>query len=200
MKRVCVFCGASEGVRPVYADAARCLGAELVARGLGLVYGGCAVGLMGVLADAVLRRGGEVIGVIPEPLVTRELAHTGLTELRVVGSMHERKATMASLVDGFIALPGGLGTLEETFEVLTWAQLGIHRKPVGVLNVDGYWDGLRQLLGHAVEERFVRPEYAALLLFADTPADLLDRFGVWRAPDFPRWLDSSPAAPSDTSR
>jgi len=191
MKRVCVFCGSSEGARPAYADAARRLGAELVARRLGLVYGGCAIGLMGVLADSVLRHGGEAIGVIPEPLVSRELAHTGLTELRVVGSMHERKATMASLVDGFIALPGGLGTLEETFEVLTWAQLGIHGKPVGALNVDGYWEGLRRLLGHAVEERFVRPKYAALLLFADTPADLLDRFAAWQAPDFPRWLDPS---------
>jgi len=175
MKRVCVFCGSSEGGRPAYAEAARRLGAELAARGLGLVYGGCAVGLMGVLADAVLGHGGEVIGVIPEPLVTRELAHTRLTELRIVGSMHERKATMVSLADGFIALPGGLGTLDETFEVLTWAQLRIHTKPVGVLNVDGYWEGLRRLLGHAVDERFVRPEHAALLLFADSPADLLDR-------------------------
>ena len=175
MSRVCVFCGSSEGARPVYAEAARRLGAELVARKMGLVYGGCAAGLMGVIADAVLEGGGEVIGVIPEPLVARELAHTRLTELRIVGSMHERKATMASLSDGFIALPGGLGTLDEMFEILTWAQLGIHTKPVGVLNVDGYWDGLGRLLGHAVEERFVRPEYAALLLFADSPADLLDR-------------------------
>jgi len=159
MKRVCVFCGSSEGARPAYADAARRLGAELVARKLGLVYGGCAVGLMGVLADSVLRHGGEAIGVIPEPLVSRELAHTGLTELRIVGSMHERKATMASLVDGFIALPGGLGTLEETFEVLTWAQLGIHGKPVGVLNVDGYWEGLRRLLAwYVIESRDISPE------------------------------------------
>jgi len=175
LSRVCVFCGSSEGARPAYAEAARRLGAELVARKIGLVYGGCAVGLMGVLADTVLGLGGEVVGVIPEPLVTRELAHTGLTELRVVASMHERKATMASLADGFITLPGGLGTLDEMFEILTWAQLGIHTKPVGVLNVDGYWDGLGRLLGHAVEERFVRPEYAALLLFADSPAELLDR-------------------------
>ncbi|HYS18707.1 MAG TPA: TIGR00730 family Rossman fold protein [Candidatus Binatia bacterium] len=192
MKRICVFCGASEGGRPAYAEAARRLGGELVARGLGLVYGGCAVGLMGVLADTVLHHGGEVIGVIPEPLVARELAHSGLTELRVVGSMHERKATMASLVDGFVALPGGLGTLDETFEALTWAQLGIHGKPVGVLNVEGYWDGLRRVMDHAVQERFVRPEYAALLLFADTPADLLDRFAAWRAPDLqPTWVDSN---------
>jgi uncharacterized protein (TIGR00730 family) len=178
MTRVCVFCGSSEGGRPVYAEAARRLGAELVARKIGLVYGGCAVGLMGVLADAVLLLGGEVVGVIPDSLVSRELAHTGLTELRVVGSLQERKATMASLADGFIVLPGGLGTLDEMFEVLTWAQLGMHTKPVGVLNVDGYWDGLGRLLGHAVEECFVRPEYAALLLFADSPADLLDRLAT----------------------
>jgi len=182
MKRVCVFCGASEGARPAYAEAARQLGSELVARGLGLVYGGCAVGLMGVLADTVLRLGGEVIGVIPQRLASRELAHSGLTELRVVDSMHERKATMASLVDGFAVLPGGLGTLDETFEALTWSQLGIHGKPIGVLNVEGYWDGLRHIIEHAVRERFVSPEYAGLLLFADTPVELLDRFTAWRAP------------------
>jgi uncharacterized protein (TIGR00730 family) len=192
VSRLCVFCGSSEGGRPGYADAARRLGAELVARGIGLVYGGGAVGLMGVIADAVLALGGEAIGIIPEPLVARELAHRGLTELRIVGSMHERKATMAALADGFIALPGGFGTLEETFEILTWAQLGIHAKPVGVLNVEGYWDGLRQLVGQAVAEGFVRPEYAELLMFAETPAALLDRFAAWRPPDIPRaWLDPS---------
>ena len=182
MKRICVFCGAAEGARPAYAEAARRFGAELVARGLGLVYGGCAIGMMGILADTVLARGGEVIGVIPERLASRELAHTGLTELRVVGSMHERKATMASLVDGFAVLPGGLGTLDETFEALTWAQLGLHGKPVGALNVEGYWDGLRRLIEHAVRERFIAPEHAELLLFADTPAELLDGFARWRAP------------------
>jgi len=192
VSRLCVFCGSSAGGRPGYADAARRLGAELVARGIGLVYGGGKVGLMGVLADAVLTQGGEAIGIIPEPLVARELAHRGLTELRIVGSMHERKATMAALADGFIALPGGFGTLEETFEILTWAQLGIHAKPVGVLNVEGYWDGLRQLVGQAVAEGFVRPEYAELLMFAETPAVLLDRFAAWRPPDIPRaWLDPS---------
>ncbi len=192
MSRLCVFCGSSAGGRPGYADAARRLGTELVARGIGLVYGGGKVGLMGVLADAVLSQGGEAIGIIPEPLVARELAHRGLTELRIVGSMHERKATMAALADGFIALPGGFGTLEETFEILTWAQLGIHAKPVGVLNVEGYWDGLRQLVGQAVAEGFVRPEYAELLMFAETPAALLDRFAAWRPPDIPRaWLDPS---------
>ena len=192
MRRICVFCGSAEGARPAYRDAARALGRELATRGLGLVYGGGSVGLMGVLADTALAEGGEVIGVIPGPLATRELAHTGLTELRVVGSMHERKATMARLSDGFVALPGGLGTLEETLEVLTWTQLGIHRKPVGVLNVEGYWDGLERMLGHAIREGFVRAEYAALLLVGRSAPELLDRFAAWHAPAVPRaWLDPS---------
>ncbi len=186
MKRISVFCGASEGARPAYAESARQLGAELVSRGLGLVYGGCAVGIMGVLANAVLRHGGEVIGVIPQTLATRELAHPGLTELRVVSSMHERKATMASLVDGFAVLPGGLGTLDETFEALTWAQVGIHGKPIAALNVEGYWDGLRAVIDHAVRERFVSPDYGRLLLFADTPTELLDRLAAWRTPEIRR--------------
>ena len=192
MRRICVFCGSAEGARPAYRDAARGLGRELATRGLGLVYGGGSVGLMGVLADTVLAEGGEVVGVIPGPLATRELAHKGLTELMVVGSMHERKATMARLSDGFVALPGGLGTLEETLEVLTWTQLGIHRKPVGVLNVEGYWDGLERMLGHAVREGFVRAEYAALLLVGRSAPELLDRFAAWHAPAVPRaWLDPS---------
>ena len=192
MKRLCVFCGSSAGARPAYAEAARALGAALARRRIGLVYGGGSVGLMGALADAVLAASGEVIGVIPGPLVSRELAHSQVTEMRVVGSMHERKATMASLVDGFIALPGGLGTLEETLEVLTWSQLGIHRKPVGVLNVEGYYDALLQLLSHAVREGFVRRDYFSLLLFADTPAELLDRFAAWQPPALPRaWLTPS---------
>lgn len=192
MTRICVFCGSSEGARPEYADAARALASELARRKIGLVYGGGSVGLMGVLADTALAAGGEVIGVIPGPLASRELAHPGLTEMRVVGSMHERKATMAALADGFVALPGGLGTFEETLEILTWAQLGIHRKPVGVLNVEGYWDGLLRMLSHAVREGFVRREYLALLLFADGPADLLDRIETWQPPTFPRaWLDPS---------
>jgi uncharacterized protein (TIGR00730 family) len=192
MRRICVFCGSSPGARPSYADAARVLGVELVRRRLALVYGGGHVGLMGALADATLTHGGEVVGVIPAPLVARELAHRGLTDLRVVDSMHERKATMASLCDGFIALPGGLGTLEETLEILTWAQLGIHRKPVGVLNIDGYYDGLLRFLTHAVREEFVRPEYFALLLFGDTPAELLDKFAAWEPPSMPRaWLTPS---------
>jgi uncharacterized protein (TIGR00730 family) len=194
MKRICVFCGSSTGARTAYVDAARLLAAELVQRELGLVYGGGAVGLMGALADAVIAAGGEVIGVIPGPLASREIAHAGITELRIVDSMHERKATMASLVDGFIALPGGLGTLEETLEILTWAQLGIHRKPVGVLNVEGYYDGLLRMLSHGVREEFIRPEYFALLLFGDTSAELLDKFAAWQPPPLARaWL-----APSQT--
>jgi hypothetical protein len=189
MKRICVFAGSSTGVRPEYAQAAQALAAELARRGLGLVYGGGSVGLMGVLADSALAQGVEVIGVIPGPLATRELAHSGLSDLRVVGSMHERKATMASLVDGFVALPGGLGTLEETLEVLTWSQLGIHEKPVGLLNVAGYFDPLRSLLTRAAAEGFVRREYLDLLLSADTPAALLDAFVAWRPPTLIRaWL------------
>jgi uncharacterized protein (TIGR00730 family) len=192
MRRLCVFCGSSGGTRPEYAEAARVLGAELVGRGIGLVYGGGSVGLMGTIADTVLAKGGEVIGVIPGPLASRELAHRGLTEMRVVASMHERKATMAALADGFIAMPGGLGTFEEILEILTWSQLGIHRKPVGVLNVESYYEALLRLLTHAVSEGFVRREYASLLLFADTPADLLDRFAAWQPPALPvAWLTPS---------
>lgn len=192
MTRICVFAGSSTGGRPDYADATRALAHELVKRKLGLVYGGGSVGLMGVLADAALAEGGEVVGVIPRPLASKELAHPGLTELRVVETMHERKATMAALVDGFVALPGGLGTLEETLEILTWSQLGIHRKPVGVLNVAGYWDPLLRMLAHAVREGFVKREYLGLLVFGDTPAELLDRMTGWRPPSFTRaWLDPS---------
>jgi uncharacterized protein (TIGR00730 family) len=187
--RVCVFAGSNAGARPTYAAAARTLAAACAERGLGIVYGGGSVGLMGALADAALAARVEVIGVIPRPLATKELAHAGLTELRVVDSMHERKATMNALADGFIALPGGLGTFEETLEVLTWAQLGIHGKPVGVLNVEGYFDGLLRWLAHAAREGFVRREHLALLLFADAPAELLDRFAAWTPPPGPRaWM------------
>jgi uncharacterized protein (TIGR00730 family) len=190
VKRLCVFCGSSTGRQPAYAQTARALGAELVRRGLGLVYGGGSVGLMGVIADAVLAEGGEVIGVLPRGLVGKELGHEGLTELHLVDSMHERKALMASLADGFVALPGGLGTLEEILEILTWAQLGIHRKPVGLVDVEGYWSGLLALVRHAVGEGFIRPEYAALLLVDPAPAALLDRFAAWRPPVTPAiWLD-----------
>lgn len=192
MKRICVFCGSAAGTRPDYAEAARELAAELVRRKIGVVYGGGSVGLMGVLADTTLRLGGEVIGVIPKGLASRELLHTGVTEIRLVDSMHERKTTMASLSDAFIALPGGLGTLEETLETLTWSQLGIQRKPVGLLDVRGYWDALLQLLAHAVQEGFVRREYLGLLLSAGTPGELLDRVATWRPPALPgAWLDAS---------
>jgi uncharacterized protein (TIGR00730 family) len=187
--RVCVFAGSNAGARPTYAAAARTLAAACAERGLGIVYGGGSVGLMGALADAALAARVEVIGVIPRPLATKELAHAGLTELRVVDSMHERKATMNALADGFIALPGGLGTFEETLEVLTRAQLGIHGKPVGVLNVEGYFDGLLRWLAHAAREGFVLREHLALLLFADAPAELLDRFAAWTPPPGPRaWM------------
>ena len=189
MKRICVFAGSHAGARLEYAATTRALATECAARGLGIVYGGGSVGLMGVLADTALAAGAEVIGVIPAPLATKELAHASLTELRVVESMHERKATMNALADGFVALPGGLGTFEETFEVLTWAQLGIHAKPVGVLNVEGYYDGMLRWLAHAVREGFVRGEHLALLLFADAPGELLDRCATWTPPPGPRaWL------------
>ena len=189
MRRLCVFCGSSTGTSPVYAGAARALGTELVRRRIGLVYGGGGIGLMGILADAVLAAGGEVIGVIPRPLATREIAHAGCTDLRVVESMHERKAMMAELSDGFLALPGGLGTFEELLEMLTWTQLGVHVKPVAALDVDGYWAGLRRLLADGAEAGFVRPENVASLLFDDDVARLLDRMAAWQAPALPRpWI------------
>jgi uncharacterized protein (TIGR00730 family) len=194
MTRLCVFAGSAVGHRVEYAEATRELAAEMARRRLGLVYGGGSVGLMGVLADTALAAGAEVIGVIPRPIASKELAHAGLTELRLVATMHERKATMASLVEGFVALPGGFGTFEETLEMLTWSQLGVHAKPVGILNVAGYYDGLLRWLSHAVGEGFLKRENLALLLFADTPAELLDRMAAWRPPPGPRaWL-----APSQT--
>jgi uncharacterized protein (TIGR00730 family) len=187
---VCVFCGSSTGARPAYADAARRVGETLARHGLGLVYGGGRVGLMGVLADAALAAGGRVVGVIPKSLATKELAHTGLTEQHVVRSMHDRKALMAGLSAGFLALPGGVGTFEEFFEIITWAVLGLHRKPIGLLNVAGYYDPLRALLDHAVTERFLRPEHRALVVLSDQPealaADLLAH--VPPSPG-PKWID-----------
>ena len=175
MKSIAVYCGASFGADPKYADAARALAQVLVAHNIGLVYGGGNVGLMGVIADAVLRLGGEATGVIPRALVEREVGHTGLTRMFVVKDMHERKAMMADLADGFIAMPGGLGTLEELFEMLTWAQLGIHAKPVGVLNVGGFYDGLVGFLGHLQGEGFVRPEHTGLMLVESAPEALVRR-------------------------
>jgi len=189
LRRVCVFSGSSPGARPEYAAAARALGEAAVRRGLGLVYGGAKVGLMGVVADAVLAAGGEAIGVIPTALMTKEVAHSGLTHLRVVGSMHERKAQMAELSDAFVALPGGIGTLEELTETLSWAQLGLHAKPCGVLNAGGYFDRLIGFLDHATEERFLAPQHRAMLLVAERPDELLDRLDAYVPPAVERWLD-----------
>jgi len=195
MKRVCVFAGSSAGVRPEYMTAATDLGRVLAARGIGLVYGGARVGLMGAVADAVLTGGGEVTGVIPRSLVEKEVAHSGLTELRVVTTMHERKALMADLSDAFIALPGGWGTLDEFFEILTWAQLGLHCKPCGVLNVQGYFDRLLSFLDHSVEQGFVRREYGALLAVSDDPSTLLDAL---RAQTPPAGVDAAASRSGST--
>lgn len=184
MKRVCVFCGSSQGARPEYAEAARALGMALARRGLGLVYGGGRVGLMYAVASAAVEHGGEVIGVIPEDLVRREVAFTALRDLRVVSSMHERKALMAGLSDGFIALPGGLGTLEEFLEALTWAQLGLHPKPCGLLNIGGYFDHLTGLVDHVVAEQFASPEIHSMLLVERDHEALLERLMAYRAPAF----------------
>ena len=188
---VCVFCGSSPGARPAYRDAAAALGRALAAQGRTLVYGGGNVGLMGTIADAALAGGGRVVGVIPRHLVAREVAHAGLTDLRVVDSMHERKQQMADLADTFVLLPGGLGSLEEFFEVWTWGQLGLHRKPYGVLNVEGYFDPLLTFLDHAVAERFVRVEHRGLLVVDDDPIRLLERLDALEPAPSPKWIDRS---------
>lgn len=189
MKRICVFCGSSAGARPEYARAAESLGRTLAARGLGLVYGGSSVGLMHRMATAALAAGGEVTGVIPEVLVDKEVAFTELSDLRVVGSMHERKALMAELADGFITMPGGFGTIDELVEMLTWAQLGIHDKPSGLLNVGGYFDSLMAFFDRSVEDRFLQPEHRKMLLVEEESADLLDRLVSYEAPkvDKAKW-------------
>ena len=189
LRRVCVFCASSPGARTDYADLAAATGKLLAAEGIGLVYGGGAVGLMGVVADAALAAGGEVVGVIPDDLFAREVGHRGLTDLRVVSSMHERKQLMFDLSDGFIALPGGLGTFEEVFEVLTWAQLGMHAKPIAMLDVAGYYEPLLAFLDRAVEERLVRPQHRAMLLQGDDPVDVLDRMRRYEPPAVEKWID-----------
>lgn len=178
MKTVCVYCGSSSGARLEYLEAATSLGSRLARYGKRLVYGGACVGVMGRVADAVLENGGEVVGVIPQGLMERDLAHQGLTQLHVVATMHERKAMMAELSDAFIALPGGIGTFEELFEILTWAQLGIHHKPCGLLNVAGYYDPLLVFLDHSVQEGFLAPEHRSLLLVENEPEALLKRLGA----------------------
>jgi uncharacterized protein (TIGR00730 family) len=187
--RLCIFCGSSPGARPEYAAATVELAQLLASRGIGIVYGGASVGLMGLLADTAMAAGGEVVGVIPQALERKEIARLGLTELHVVGSMHERKALMAELSDGFIALPGGSGTLEELFEVFTWSQLGLHRKACALLNVAGYYDGLAAFLDHAVDERFMRPEHRAMLLCERSPLAVLDALESFEAPIVDKWID-----------
>jgi uncharacterized protein (TIGR00730 family) len=188
--RVCVFCGSSPGNDPAYLAAARETGRTLAERGIGLVYGGASVGTMGEVADAALAAGGEVFGVIPQSLVDREVAHHGLTELRVVTTLHERKAAMASLADGFVALPGGAGTLEELFEVWTWAQLGLHTKPVALLDVQGFYQPLLRFLDHAIEQGFLSKGYESSLIVESTVPAVLDRFADYTPPP-PKWSRNS---------
>ncbi len=189
LKRICVFCGSSPGNHPTYLETARRVGELIARRGLELVYGGAHLGLMGAVADAALAAGGHVIGVIPQSLVDHEIAHTGLSDLRVVASMHERKAMMESLSDAFLALPGGMGTLEEVCEIYTWGQLGLHRKPCGLLNVTGYYAPFLQLLDNAVNAGFLRAPHRAMVLVDSDPAALLDRFADYRSPAVPKWIE-----------
>ena len=189
MPLLCVFCGSQTGLNPQYAEAATELGAALVANGWGLVYGGGSVGLMGVLADAVLAHGGEVVGVIPEMLATKELLHPRVSPMHVVPSMHARKLLMADLADAFVALPGGYGTFEELFEAITWAQLGIHRKPIGLLNVGHFFDPLTELVQHSIAEGFIRPEHLSLIVVESDVSQLLARLATHQLPSLPKWVD-----------
>jgi uncharacterized protein (TIGR00730 family) len=185
-----VFCGSNLGARAVYAETASELGRTLARRGLTLIYGGAKVGLMGILADAALAAGGRVVGVMPGALVEREIAHTGLSELYPVNSMHERKSLMSDLADAFIALPGGAGTLEEFFEIWTWGQLGHHKKPIGLINVGGFFDALIEFLDKLAEERFVRREHRDMLIIEQDATRLLQRFETYRAPEVEKWIRS----------
>jgi uncharacterized protein (TIGR00730 family) len=189
LSSICVFCGSNAGAQPAYVDTAETVGRGLARRGVRVVYGGARVGMMGALADAARSEGGEVVGVMPEAIFDREIGHTGLDDLRVVGSMHERKALMAELSDAFIALPGGVGTLEELFEVYTWAQLGIHEKPLGLLDVAGYYRPLVAFLDHAVRERFVRPSTRSLLAVSEDLDALLGALEASRPPTEDKWMD-----------
>jgi len=189
LKNICVYCGSSPGRLEAYADAARALAEALASRNIGLVYGGAGIGIMGAVADHVLQLGGKAVGVIPEALMRKEVAHYRLSELYVTQSMHERKMRMAELSDGFIALPGGLGTLEELFEIWTWAQLGFHDKPCGLLNVEGYYDPLIEFLDHAVTEQFVRHSHRAILIVENEPEKLLERFANYQPPIVKTWVE-----------
>ncbi|MBA3272067.1 MAG: TIGR00730 family Rossman fold protein [Acidobacteria bacterium] len=189
--RLCIFCGSSTGINPAFAEAARALATELARRRIDIVYGGGNVGLMGVVADAAIAAGGRVTGVIPQGLVSRELAHRGVTELHVVHSMHQRKALMAELSDGFIALPGGFGTLEEFCEAVTWTQLGLHAKACGLLNVAGFYDGLLAFLAHALQEQFLRATHFDIVVAAEDPIVLVDRLLEWQPPLVVKWIGTN---------
>lgn len=189
MKSICVYCGSNLGKRNSYLEAAQGLGIEMAKRGITLVYGGGNVGLMGAVADSVLAGGGKVIGVIPQALVDKEVAHTGLTDLRVVGSMHERKSLMADLADAFIALPGGLGTLEEFCEIATWTQLGFHQKACGLLNIEGFYNALLSFLNHATQEKFIRPEHRSIVLAEEIPTKLIEKLSQYEVPSVHKWID-----------
>jgi uncharacterized protein (TIGR00730 family) len=189
LNRICVYCGSNPGRLESYAEAAKALAQALVERNIELVYGGASIGIMGVVADHVLHLGGKVIGVIPEVLMRKEVGHTGLSELHITANMHERKTLMAELSDGFIAMPGGVGTLEELFEIWTWAQLGLHSKPCGVLNIAGYFDKLLEFLQHCVSEQFVKPAHGEMLLAASDPQQLLRQFFDYQAPLVTKWID-----------
>ena len=190
IRRLAVFCGSNPGARPEYVEGARALGRLLCQRRVGVVYGGSSVGLMAALAETVLEEGGDIIGVIPKMLVEREVAHRALSDLRVVDSMHERKALMAELSDGFVALPGGIGTLEEFFEIWTWAQLGVHDKPCGLLNIAGYFDPLLEFLDRAVAEKFVRDVHRSMVIVESEPQALLRRFESYVAPKVVKWVNA----------
>ncbi|HEY6088649.1 MAG TPA: TIGR00730 family Rossman fold protein [Gemmatimonadaceae bacterium] len=190
IRRLAIFCGSNPGARPEYMEAARSLGRLLSQRGIGIVYGGSNVGLMSALADTMLDEGGDIIGVIPSMLVQREVANTALSDLRIVDSMHERKAVMAELADGFVALPGGIGTLEEFFEIWTWGQLGMHEKPCGLLNVAGYFDPLLEFLDRAVAEKFVRDVHRQMVVVESEPAALLARFEAYEPPRVVKWINA----------
>ncbi len=192
MKRLCVFCGSSAGQNPEYAEAARQVGCLIASRGIALVYGGASIGLMGMVADSALEAGGEVIGVLPKTLARREVSHSDLSELHIVDTMHERKAMMANLADGFMALPGGCGTFDELFEVITWAQIGVHAKPIAILNTVGYYDPLIALFEHAIAERFVHKDHQKLILHGTDPAALLDKMLTYTPSVMvEKWLDPS---------
>ncbi|MEP9318574.1 TIGR00730 family Rossman fold protein [Pseudomonas sp. LABIM340] len=193
LRSICIFCGASPGATPIYQEAAEALGRHLAENGIQLIYGGGAVGLMGMVANAALAAGGEVIGIIPQSLKDAEVGHSGLTRLEVVDGMHARKARMAELSDAFIALPGGLGTLEELFEVWTWGQLGYHAKPLGLLEVNGFFDPLLTFLDHLVQERFVRQPHRDMLQRAASPAELVSALAAWKPLAAPKWVDRTPS-------